>query len=179
MTSTNVPAPEKTHLQVPAQTKNFLISPPGSPPIGWEPVAEEPPNTSSLAADLIAALTRVQELQEDDCSCLQRTSLPRRDGRQVLIDTGYSSSQHSLFPPPPSLITLEDVDAPFFGSHDDSVPDEVVEMLDPRHEMSSSRGSWTPIRSGYGRPPAEFSSITSVRATVDSMRTAIPPRSDN
>ncbi|KAG8905861.1 carbohydrate-binding module 1 protein [Tulasnella sp. 403] len=51
---------EVTRLPVPHTTKNFLISPPGSPPVGWEPAEEEAPNAETLAADLIAALHRLQ-----------------------------------------------------------------------------------------------------------------------
>ena len=44
--------------------KNFLISPPGSPPVGWEQAREEPPNDAPLAEDLILALRRLQISQE-------------------------------------------------------------------------------------------------------------------
>jgi calcipressin-2 len=37
-----------------------LISPPGSPPVGWEPIKEDPPNATPLADDLIAALRKLQ-----------------------------------------------------------------------------------------------------------------------
>ncbi|KAF9234503.1 Calcipressin [Melanogaster broomeanus] len=47
-------------LKPPPVEKNFLISPPGSPPVGWEPVREEPPNTATLAHDLITALQKLQ-----------------------------------------------------------------------------------------------------------------------
>lgn len=47
-------------LRPPALEKNFLISPPGSPPVGWEQIREEPPNSTPLADDLIAALKRLQ-----------------------------------------------------------------------------------------------------------------------
>ncbi|KAE8213067.1 hypothetical protein CF327_g3367 [Tilletia walkeri] len=43
-------------LAVPTTDKNFLISPPGSPPVGWEPIKEDPPNRDTLAWDLIKAL---------------------------------------------------------------------------------------------------------------------------
>ncbi|KIJ31818.1 hypothetical protein M422DRAFT_185393 [Sphaerobolus stellatus SS14] len=63
-----VPTPtsptEDNYLAPPAVTKNFLISPPGSPPVGWEQIREEPPNATPLADDLIAALSRLQTEQE-------------------------------------------------------------------------------------------------------------------
>jgi hypothetical protein len=52
--------PEENYLRPPAIEKNFLISPPGSPPVGWEPIKEEPPNAAPLAEDLIAALRQLQ-----------------------------------------------------------------------------------------------------------------------
>ncbi|THH08697.1 hypothetical protein EW145_g2517 [Phellinidium pouzarii] len=54
------------HLRPPALEKNFLISPPGSPPVGWEPMRELPPNDTPLADDLITALRRLQFSQEHD-----------------------------------------------------------------------------------------------------------------
>lgn len=48
--------PPGNYLRPPAIEKNFLISPPGSPPVGWEPIKEDPPNATPLADDLIAAL---------------------------------------------------------------------------------------------------------------------------
>jgi hypothetical protein len=52
--------PEGTYLCPPEISKNFLISPPGSPPVGWEQVHEDPPNSTPLADDLIAALRELQ-----------------------------------------------------------------------------------------------------------------------
>jgi hypothetical protein len=48
------------YLHPPALEKNFLISPPGSPPVGWEPIKEDPPNATPLADDLIVALRKLQ-----------------------------------------------------------------------------------------------------------------------
>jgi hypothetical protein len=56
--------PQTNYLQPPAIEKNFLISPPGSPPIGWEPVKEDPPNATPLAEDLIHALRQLQFCSE-------------------------------------------------------------------------------------------------------------------
>ncbi|KAF8839871.1 Calcipressin [Paxillus ammoniavirescens] len=60
-------------LRPPPLEKNFLISPPGSPPVGWEPIREDPPNTATLAGDLIAALKKLQ-LRE------------RRGSREILLE---------------------------------------------------------------------------------------------
>jgi hypothetical protein len=55
---------EVDYLKVPELEKNFLISPPGSPPIGWEPVKEDPPNAAPLADDIITALRQLELLQK-------------------------------------------------------------------------------------------------------------------
>ncbi|GLB35564.1 putative calcipressin [Lyophyllum shimeji] len=54
------PIPEANYLRPPSIDKNFLISPPGSPPVGWEQIKEDPPNPTPLADDLIQALRRLQ-----------------------------------------------------------------------------------------------------------------------
>lgn len=56
--------PDSAYLQPPPVEKNFLISPPGSPPVGWEQIREDPPNATPLADDLIAALKRLQTNEE-------------------------------------------------------------------------------------------------------------------
>jgi hypothetical protein len=53
------PDPTTTHLSAPSLSKNYLISPPGSPPEGWEPIIEDPPNSISLAEDLRRALEQL------------------------------------------------------------------------------------------------------------------------
>jgi hypothetical protein len=52
--------PQDAYLRPPPIEKNFLISPPGSPPVGWEQVREDPPNVTPLAVDLIEALRKLQ-----------------------------------------------------------------------------------------------------------------------
>lgn len=46
-------------LHPPALTKNWLISPPGSPPVGWSQIREDPPNAHILPEDLVTALHAV------------------------------------------------------------------------------------------------------------------------
>ncbi len=70
------PDPAKTHLAPPHPEKNFLISPPGSPPEGWEPITEDAPNSSALAEDLQRALERLQ------------LNGRRRGGKEVILEEG-------------------------------------------------------------------------------------------
>lgn len=63
--------PLKNYLQPPVSDKNFLISPPGSPPVGWESIREDPPNASPLADDLMEALKRLQIQQQERKSSLE------------------------------------------------------------------------------------------------------------
>src|SRR5271154_3370428 len=60
LTDSPTTIPQSAYLRPPAIERNFLISPPGSPPAGWEQVREDPPNTTPLAADLIQALRKLQ-----------------------------------------------------------------------------------------------------------------------
>ncbi len=55
--------PSQNYLRPPVVEKNFLISPPGSPPVGWEAIKEDPPNMTPLADDLIEALRKLQVQQ--------------------------------------------------------------------------------------------------------------------
>lgn len=66
--------PETSYLQPPPVEKNFLISPPGSPPVGWEPIKEDPPNSCPLADDLMAALKKLKTYEEHE------------SGLEVLLD---------------------------------------------------------------------------------------------
>ncbi|KAI5791640.1 Calcipressin-domain-containing protein [Peziza echinospora] len=52
--------PVDQHLQAPESKKLFFISPPPSPPHGWEVRNEGPPNIQVLAEDLAAALKKLR-----------------------------------------------------------------------------------------------------------------------
>lgn len=67
------------HLAPPEQGRNFLISPPGSPPEGWEPIVEDGPNTSTLADDLQRALEYLQ---------LNGNGRRGSVGREVILEEG-------------------------------------------------------------------------------------------
>ncbi|KAF1989025.1 Calcipressin [Aulographum hederae CBS 113979] len=50
---------EEQLLKAPQQEKMFFISPPPSPPMGWEMRNEDPPNKEVHAEDLVLALSRL------------------------------------------------------------------------------------------------------------------------
>ena len=56
--------PTDKHLHAPKSDKLFFISPPPSPPHGWEIRNEEPPNKAVHAQDLAAALGELQARPE-------------------------------------------------------------------------------------------------------------------
>ncbi|KAK6906777.1 calcineurin-binding protein [Kwoniella mangroviensis CBS 10435] len=73
------PDPASFHLAPPSIPHNFLISPPGSPPEGWEQIAEEGPNTSILAEDLQRAL---------EALALNGAGGRQKGGKEVILDEG-------------------------------------------------------------------------------------------
>lgn len=56
--------PLHKHLQAPHSDKMFFISPPPSPPHGWQMRDEEPPNKEVHAEDLASALARLHARHE-------------------------------------------------------------------------------------------------------------------
>ncbi|KAI0927853.1 hypothetical protein AcW1_005269 [Taiwanofungus camphoratus] len=119
-------AEDNIHLRPPQLEKNFLISPPGSPPVGWEPIREEPPNATPLADDLIAALRRLQ-LQSE-----QRSKGP---GLEVLLEPQDGVGIG---------VYVEDCDGGEGG--------KLVEDEDWAYgEVSPSRAKWKPLPAS--RPP--------------------------
>ncbi|KAJ7886141.1 Calcipressin-domain-containing protein [Mycena olivaceomarginata] len=77
--------PEANYLRPPEIEKNFLISPPGSPPVGWEPIKEEPPNAAPLADDLMVALRKLQVTEKGN-SGLEVLIEPEDGGVGVYVE---------------------------------------------------------------------------------------------
>lgn len=84
--------PAELYLRPPELEKNFLISPPGSPPVGWEQVREDPPNVTPLAEDLINALRKLEiEAQ------FQRTKVEGQRGLELLLAPEDSTDGISVY----------------------------------------------------------------------------------
>lgn len=165
-----------TSLPVPVTDKNFLISPPGSPPVGWEPIREDPPNADTLADDLMRALGDLRVsgrsgcyLHSVACNSLVINSkqdhqqhLPSHEAAPLTSDAQISDDSRSSGLPPPSLIISPSQVPPHPGhpAHDTrSIPGVTVQSFDPE---GAQDGAATGARTGL--------SISGVKATVESMR---------
>lgn len=102
------------YLAPPAPEREFLISPPGSPPVGWEPREEDGPNKTTLAQDLIDALQKLVEEPRTD-SAPQADAAPSTDP-VVVVEPGTDAARHpglvvhhaedtGLLPPPTQPIS--------------------------------------------------------------------------
>lgn len=179
----------EAHLPVPATDKNFLISPPGSPPVGWEPIREDPPNTNTLADDLIRALG---SLRDRGLGVRSHTPEPLDELEQSQKPKSFESNHHhhhhhhrtasssSLAPPTASVIipprqaavrsyhplANEAYDAgEVENKHSEglvSLPGVTVQNVDVEEDQQD--GIENRMNKGL--------SISSVKATVESMRGA-------
>ena len=80
------------YLRPPALEKNFLISPPGSPPVGWEQIREDPPNATPLAEDLIQALRKLEVEAQ-----FQKTKVEGQRGLELLLAPEDSADGISVY----------------------------------------------------------------------------------
>ncbi|KAK5815682.1 Calcipressin-domain-containing protein [Linnemannia elongata] len=86
--------PASRYLHPPELEKNWLISPPGSPPIGWSQVREDPPNSLHLADDLVKALLEmgqpVYQLPRPDGSFADRSHLFETEIEYFSLDDSHN-----------------------------------------------------------------------------------------
>lgn len=118
------------HLQAPKSDKLFFISPPPSPPMGWEMREEEPPNKEVHAEDLAAALSKLHahsgpdEVMQEPSPVSPVSPSATRNGR-TRSGTGtvvYDPQDHGHSPQLPA-VTVEDTSE----SPEDMSPMEGVE----------------------------------------------------
>ena len=74
---------EDQHLHLPKSDKLFFISPPPSPPMGWEMRNEEPPNKDVHAEDLAAALAKLNARPAADAALYQNNESEEQRPRSV------------------------------------------------------------------------------------------------
>ncbi|RUS21566.1 Calcipressin-domain-containing protein [Endogone sp. FLAS-F59071] len=97
------PDPSTLQLAVPDLEKNYLISPPGSPPVGWQQIRESAPNSTILPSDLMHALTWLQPSSRYDSTSVDVDStLPDSDdfvlGDSAIEDSAVEDSAINEFP---------------------------------------------------------------------------------
>lgn len=116
---------KERHLQAPRAAKQFFISPPPSPPHGWESKEEDPPNKEVHAEDLVVALEKLS--RKDDLSPVSPMS-PGTKSRDRSSSTTilYQPEQHGGSPGLPA-IAVEDLT----GSPDSWSEDEGEDVQKP------------------------------------------------
>lgn len=128
-----------TLLAVPELSRNFLISPPGSPPIGWEQVLEEKPHNSTDPGG------------EDWAGELERAL------RYLSVDTEQQED---------NVVNSLDQVVEQGKTHTILASDESNELVRPIVTVSTP--STLPL-SLFSTPPIGATKITSVKATIESM----------
>lgn len=101
---------KERHLQAPKAAKQFFISPPPSPPHGWEVRDEGPPNKDVHADDLAVALEKLSARREesspmDGISATSKGSTRHRSGSTTIV---YQPEEHGNSPGLPA-IAVEDL----------------------------------------------------------------------
>ncbi|RKP10193.1 Calcipressin-domain-containing protein [Thamnocephalis sphaerospora] len=118
---------EHTSLCVPDNDKLWLISPPGSPPVGWEAAQEDPPNTVTHAEDLFAALERVAMQQaiaaehELECELARSTAAAAAAASGIAASTGLGKL-HTFLPASVVQRACEQVMVPAIAVEDWDMP---------------------------------------------------------
>ncbi|KAJ4340725.1 hypothetical protein N0V87_002387 [Didymella glomerata] len=143
--------PSDQHLPLPKSDKLFFISPPPSPPMGWEMRNEDAPNTVVHPEDLAEALAKLHARPtydafspvSDDGKGFSPSISRRRTGSTVVV---YHPEDHGDSPQLPA-ISVEDTT-------------EIPEMLTP-DAMEGVEGPIAQEKSmgrnvSTARPPVEF-----------------------
>lgn len=92
--------PGDHHLHLPDAKKLFFISPPPSPPHGWEVKDEEPPNARVLAEDLAHALSKLRAKNRGPGDIeAKSTDVRMTDGEEVKPIGRTRSGSVMLFEP--------------------------------------------------------------------------------
>ncbi|KAK3371686.1 Calcipressin-domain-containing protein [Lasiosphaeria ovina] len=155
---TSVSAQQDVHLALPDAGKLFFISPPPSPPHGWEMRLEDAPNKMVHAEDLADALARLRHHNNPADSVMGGTGYSpvspadstRPDGAGGFASRQRSRSSTLIFQPQ--------------EQHDGSSPDLPCVTVD---DMTDEPGDISPIVSDYAastkpimahttRPPVEL-----------------------
>jgi hypothetical protein len=140
--------PSDQHLALPKSDKLFFISPPPSPPMGWEMRNEEAPNAFVLAEDLAAALAKLHAAADHQEYPSPTDSSPtitrRRTGSTTMI---YDPEDHGDSPNLPIIAVVDTTQTP-----DPQSPADEMEGVEGPIAQQKAQG----INTSTSRPPVEL-----------------------
>jgi len=141
---TPVTAQQDLHLALPDAGKLFFISPPPSPPHGWEQTMEDAPNKMVHADDLADALAR---LRHHNATADLTGGMMASPVSPAESGTGPQRSRSSTLVFQPNLANGASPDLPCVIIHD---------MTDEPEDESPAGGATKPIMAHTARPPVEL-----------------------
>ncbi|KAF7186835.1 Calcipressin-like protein [Pseudocercospora fuligena] len=108
---------EDQHLQAPESGKLFFISPPPSPPVGWESRNEDPPNKQVHAEDLAVALANLRAQPSADDALYEDMQgkspiSPNTNGRSRSSTLVFDPQEHGHSPDLPAIAVEDTTDSP-------------------------------------------------------------------
>ncbi|KAL8774374.1 MAG: hypothetical protein Q9209_001125 [Squamulea sp. 1 TL-2023] len=133
------------HLHAPQSQKMFFISPPPSPPFGWEVRNEGPPNKEVHAADLASALAGLKQRPE---LVADESMFQKGEEEAAAAERVRGRSRNSM--------TTTTVYEPEIHGGSPGLPAVVVEDLTGSEDMSPVEGG--KILAHTARPPVELMS---------------------
>ncbi|KAI1288288.1 Calcipressin-domain-containing protein [Xylaria venustula] len=112
---------KNNHLPLPDAGKLFFISPPPSPPHGWEMKLEDAPNKLVHAEDLASALAKLQHHTSpiSDISPISPTDAPTLRTRSRSSTLIYQPSEHGGSPHLPAISVDDMTDEPIVSPSGD------------------------------------------------------------
>jgi hypothetical protein len=139
--------PSDQHLPLPKSDRLFFISPPPSPPMGWEMKAEDAPNKIVHPEDLAAALARLHAHPHNDALSPNDSEhspiTRRRNGSTTIV---YHPEDHGDSPNLPAIAVEDTTESP-----DIPTPD-AMEGIEGAIQSQKLQGKTT----STARPPVEF-----------------------
>ncbi|PVI06814.1 Calcipressin [Periconia macrospinosa] len=144
--------PSDQHLPLPKSDKLFFISPPPSPPMGWEMRDEEPPNQIVHAEDLAIALAKLhadadsRDISEHAADEGDRpfSITRRRTGSSTIL---YHPEDHGDSPNLPAIAVVDTTECPSPTS-----PVDLMEGIEGPIAQQKAQGKTL----ATARPPVEL-----------------------
>lgn len=140
--------PSDQHLPLPKSDRLFFISPPPSPPMGWEMKDEDAPNKIVHPEDLAAALARLHAHPHNDVlSPVDAENSPTRRRRTGSSTIVYHPQDHGDSPHLPAIAVEDTTATPGFLT-----PEDAMEGIEGPIQSQKAQGRTV----STSRPPVEL-----------------------